>query len=357
MATVSDYLTQLQSDKQTLVDNLVAKGVDATSDETFTSLVPKVASIESGGKYAPRYISFKEYTGTDLTEEIFNLDTSNIVNMSEMFCGCQNITSLDISQWNTSNVTSMQKMFSGCNNLANVNVSNLDTSKVTDISSLFLSCSKLTSLDLSTWDVSSVNGTGLNSTFYSCSSLVDLNINNWKISNITSLSSTFASCTKIKSLDLSSWDVSQVTSAGGFLKYCYALTSLNIDGWDTSKITSCSNMFYGCKFTSLPELDASSMIDISGIFSNCSNLTDFGGLKDLGKAYLTTASANSSIYTLNLSYSNNLTHDSLMNVINNLYDIKTAGCNTQKLTLGTTNLAKLTEEEIAIATNKGWTVS
>ena len=61
MATVTDYLTQLQTDKQTLVDNLLAKGIDATSDETFTSLVPKIENIKDG-KYAPRYISFREYT-------------------------------------------------------------------------------------------------------------------------------------------------------------------------------------------------------------------------------------------------------------------------------------------------------
>ena len=46
-----------------------------------------------------------------------------------------------------------------------------------------------------------------------------------------------------------------------------------------------------------------------------------------------------------------------MNVINNLYDIATKGCNAQLLYLGSTNLAKLSAEEIAIATNKGWTVS
>ena len=46
-----------------------------------------------------------------------------------------------------------------------------------------------------------------------------------------------------------------------------------------------------------------------------------------------------------------------MNVINNLYDIATKGCKSQSLQLGSDNLAKLTEEEIAIAINKGWTVS
>lgn len=46
MTTISQQLNQLQTDKQTLVDNLVAKGIDATGDETFTSLVPKVANIK-----------------------------------------------------------------------------------------------------------------------------------------------------------------------------------------------------------------------------------------------------------------------------------------------------------------------
>ena len=49
MATTSDYLTQLQADKQTLVNNLVEKGVEANANETFTSLAPKVLDIKSGG--------------------------------------------------------------------------------------------------------------------------------------------------------------------------------------------------------------------------------------------------------------------------------------------------------------------
>ena len=43
--TINDYLDQLTEDKGTLVTNLVAKGVEAYSSETFTTLVPKVAEI------------------------------------------------------------------------------------------------------------------------------------------------------------------------------------------------------------------------------------------------------------------------------------------------------------------------
>ena len=48
MATTADYLTQLQADKQALVNNLVAKGVSAEKTEKFNTLVPKVLEIQSG---------------------------------------------------------------------------------------------------------------------------------------------------------------------------------------------------------------------------------------------------------------------------------------------------------------------
>jgi len=43
--TTSDYLEQLQTDKQTLVTNLNAKNISANNNETFTTLCPKVANI------------------------------------------------------------------------------------------------------------------------------------------------------------------------------------------------------------------------------------------------------------------------------------------------------------------------
>ena len=49
MATISEFLSQLQSDKNNLVTNLVTKGVSAENTETFTSLVPKVLNITSKG--------------------------------------------------------------------------------------------------------------------------------------------------------------------------------------------------------------------------------------------------------------------------------------------------------------------
>ena len=139
---------------------------------------------------------------------------------------------------------------------------------------------------------------------------------------------------------------------------------LSIGEIDTSNVTSMYGMFRECpNLITIPALNAEKVTDIDGVLSFTSSLTNVGGFINLGMAYDTTKDANFGDYTLQLgrlygeSYSKNLTHESLMNIINNLYDIKTKGCNAQKLILGTTNLHKLTSEEIAIATNKGWSVS
>jgi hypothetical protein len=61
---------------------------------------------------------------------------------------------------------------------------------------------------------------------------------------------------------------------------------------------------------------------------------------------------------ISFNYSKKLTHESLMSIINALYDFSsdTSG-KTHKVNLGSENLAKLTEEEKAIITQKGWTYS
>ncbi len=65
MATTSDYLKQLQTDKNNLATKLKEKGVDATIDETFTELVPKIDEIKSGNNIVEeKDINFYDYDGT-----------------------------------------------------------------------------------------------------------------------------------------------------------------------------------------------------------------------------------------------------------------------------------------------------
>lgn len=139
--------------------------------------------------------------------------------------------------------------------------------------------------------------------------------------------------------------------------------------FDTSKVTNFYNMCSWClSLKELPRLDFSSAQAIRNITYGAYRYIKLGGFKELGKGYETSKSANHTDYTLDISqgatisapnslFSTNIDHDSLMNVINDLYDIASKGVKTQQLTIGSTNLAKLTAEELAIGTSKGWSIS
>ena len=238
---------------------------------------------------------FERYEGERIPLLELNPNTSNVTNMSCLFVGCSSLES--IPAMNTQNVTNMYMMFNGCAKLSSVPV--LDTFNVTDMSFMFEGCNSL--VEIPTLDTSNV--TSMLAMFERCSSLKQIPLLNTK--NCTTMGQIFNECTSL----------------------------------DT-----------------VPMLDASKLMMSQGIFRGCSSLVTLGGLKNLGMGYGTGWNANDPSLTLNLSDSPLLTHDSLMNVINNLYDIKSKGVKQQTLQLGDANKAKLTAEEIAIATNKGWNV-
>lgn len=121
----------------------------------------------------------------------------------------------------------------------------------------------------------------------------------------------------------------------------YGCSSLiNIDGIDTDSITSATEMFHGCSslVTIHNDLNFSNVVEkIDDTFTSCKSLENvyFAG-------------------TINVDIAMNgcqkLTVTSLLSLLNALCE------NAQGLTckIGTKNLAKLTDEQKAIATNKGW---
>jgi len=174
---------------------------------------------------------------------------------------------------------------------------------------------------------------------------------NWE--NVTNCQLMFQNCNSLTSVP--TLNLTRATILNNMFSNCASLKTVSLT---TSSGQNFNSMFnYNYALTTVSELDGSNATNISYIFTYCTNLTTFGGFKDLGKSYDTTKQANFSYYTLDLSTCTPLTHDSLMNVINKLYDIATAGCNIQTLNLGATNLAKLTAEEISTGTSKGWSIS
>ena len=153
--------------------------------------------------------------------------------------------------------------------------------------------------------------------FYGSSSYkpVVKTVNYCKTDNFTNMNQMFRDCNKLTELDLSNFDTSNVTTMGNMFYNCNKLTSLDLSNFDTSNVTNMDGMFYSCsRLTSLqsPVFYGSVSFDYS---------------------------------PLNL--------ESALDIINKLATVET----TKTLDLSSTTLALLSNEQIAIATNKGWTLS
>ena len=191
-----------------------------------------------------------------------------------------------------------------------------------------------------------------------------LDLRNLNTESTVDMNHMFTSCSSITDLDLSSFNTKNVKHMYYMFYNCRYLENLNLgNNFDTSNVINMEYMFSDCKsLKTIPMLKADSCININSVFDHANKLANFGGFENLGKAY-TYRSSNYYMYSLNLNYANSFTHDSLINIINGLYDLNlsydVANGGTlypQNLSLGNTNKSKLTEEEIAIATNKGWNV-
>ena len=189
--------------------------------------------------------------------------------------------------------------------------------------------------------------TGMERMFYACSSLTS--IPQLDTSKVTNMRYMFYNCASLKTIPL--LDTSNVTDMVYMFSICKSLTS--IPQLVTSNVTNMSSMFYGCfKLESLPLLDTSNVTNINTIFgySSIITLTDLGGFKNLKIDW----NDNGGLYRLP-----NLTYQSIMNVINNLYDFRGNGdsTTTRTLQIHSNAMAMLTDEDKALATGKGWTLT
>ena len=196
-------------------------------------------------------------------------------------------------------------------------------------------------------DISNV--TNMSRMFYNCSQLTNVPL--FDTSKATDMSYMFNGCSQLTSIP--QLDTSKVTQMVSMFYNCSQLTS--IPQLDTSKVTSMSSTFETCSsLTSIPLLDCGNVNNVGYMFgfSNLTKLTEMGGLKDLGKQ-----SNLSIVSSYFINKCTNLTHESIMNIINNLYDRKSAGYSVLTIKLDSKVLALLSDDDIAIATNKGWTIS
>ena len=300
-------------------------------------------SITSNGTYKATDDNVDGYS--EVVVSTSGVDINDYYDTNNNYSGDIRVYIKEIPMINTENLTTMYQFFSNCQNLTNI--PKINTSNVTNMNMMFLSCGKIKTIPA--LDTSKV--TNMSNMFSGCASLIE--IPELYTNNVVNMSNMFKDCSNLKTIP--ALDTSKVTSMSNMF-YRSGITI--IPELNTSNVRYVTDMFYVCvNLITIPKLNFESVTNVSSFLSGANNVVNIGGFENLGAAYSTTQSADYYYYRLDLTSCTKLTHESLMNVINNLYDIKTKGCKVQSLRLGATNLAKLTEDEIAIAQNKGWNVS
>ena len=262
--TISDYVAELDATNTTLTfkkitsDNL--ESIDLSrlvivNDEPMvkdmydieTIKIKNIVFDESFKTYAPTslFSFFKDLTELETIKDLKYLNTANVKYMSDMFWGCQKLSSLDLSKFNTEKVTDMSGMFYGCQNLSSLDLSKFNTEKVEGMTSMFEECKNLSSLDLSKFNTEKV--TDMRGMFYNCSTLTSLDLSNFNTEKVKSMMGMFFSCSALTSLDLSNFNTANVMEMGNMFNACSALTTIYAsDEFVTTKVEIGSDMFSGC---------------------------------------------------------------------------------------------------------------
>lgn len=136
---------------------------------------------------------------------------------------------------------------------------------------------------------------------------------------------------------------------------------------DTSGASNLTCFFNGCNMKKINVVNLENATNCAGLVAYAENLETIGELKmplnantSFSVAFKCTSKlknitiSNKIYYDLDFRDCQNLTHNSLLSILNALNDYNDGSYPSKFLYLGTTNLGKLTDAEKAIATEKGW---
>ena len=248
---------------------------------------------------------------------------------------------MDLSSWNTSNFTNMSYMFNGCTSLKTLTLTlgSWNTSKVTNMAGMFMGC------------------------ILSENDFKNIGVLDWDVSKCVYFSEMFSGCQNLKTLDLSNWTIKSGThtfNSGGvnfnyFVRSCLNLESIKFKS-DIPQVRSVMGMF----------LETSKLKTIE----NCPIHGYDNG--DMGTMYWAYGNNNQIYNGLNMSFSSvggfkawttkpyinffdKISLETMTNLGNAMYDYASEGISETLSTNG--YLARFSEEQIAIFTNKGWTLT
>ena len=311
--SISTEIERLQQAKKDIGDAIVRKGgsVSGTID-TYAKSVMALGDVSF--RTAIDIVNKSDAKNVDLTM----ISPKNETSLNYLFEKNTNLININVSNWDTSNITSLRFTFGGMKNLKSLELSEWDVSKVTNFYALFSDLPNLKIIDLSKWNTSSATDM---SWMFANAGVTTLDVSNFDTSNVTIMFAIFSGCHFLTRLDISNFDTSKLLDIGRAFSYWNNVCEeLNISGLNLTKCTSINHTFSGTIFK---------VIRSDGLRLPNIDMSNIG-----------------------LHYSTALTVDSIVGLLNALPQ-SDKGYSFQ---IGSDNIAKLSDEQKAIATNKGWTL-
>lgn len=187
----------------------------------------------------------------------------------------------------------------------------------------------------------------MQSMFYDCANLTYVSIPALAWSQVQRSDYMFAYCTSLTEISIPT--APYLHTIDGMFSNCRALTQIifpaDMNEYYNSPI-NCGYTFYQCqnvKTISFPEIVTLNISGYKQTFQNCSKLENLI-ISHIGAGAISYAGFDTCT---------SLTLSSLQNILNALPETTT----NYNCKLGTTNLAKLSDTDIQIATDKGWTLN
>ena len=210
------------------------------------------------------------------------LHTEGVLDVSEMFFGCESLQSVDLSSHDIE-ANNLSKMFFGCTSLQSVNLSTLKSHNVKNMAMMFDGCQALTSVTFSSTFNPSVNGSNFSEMFYGCSSLQTIDLSKWTLTQTTydmSFYCMFKGCTALRTVKFgSTFTNSFAKSYESMFENCTSLTSVDINGFYFGNGVNFWGMFKGCSALTTIKCEKNLTSYSSGnyMFYDCTSLRGNNG--------------------------------------------------------------------------------
>lgn len=354
MGTTADKINYLNGTKAAIKEAIENKGVTVSDSDTFRSYAEKIGDISGGSEEPVAYVSSTVEdipTNTNLASLLKGITitkwpyltsikeklTNNFFDVHDALGNTFIPQEINLPKEKLSSNVQPDRFFTGCRGVTDIQINNFESMEdIVDWSYAF-SGSYLPNNAADPFGSTPIQGFEVG--------------NKIRLTNAENLNYMFQNCSNFKVYSFYDNPAPKVKTMVGLFNNCANLTVVvfTTNGITSTQVTDISQMFYGC--ASLTRVDFSGL-DTSSLsfwsdstFGNCNQLSEI----TWGENWL--SSGLISLFTISNIYIN---HDSCLDLFNK---IANAPDMYGTIELSSTTKGYMSEEEIAIATGKGWTVA